>query len=103
MKRVFSFYYLLGLLPVYSMSISIYYTPGMLEESIHVKEIFLKKYQIPAELIFIYPTKKCSRIDNRSLNLCLNKKGELLQLSSSNILKLKKSLSTFAIGGKNDN
>lgn len=59
-----------------------------------VKNIFNKQYMIPEKLISIKSGLCIENIDERFLNICITKKGELLQLSS-NIHFIRKSLKTF--------
>lgn len=59
-----------------------------------VADIFIQKYGVPKSLISSFQTECTKNVDKRFLNLCINKKGELIQLPS--YLKfLKKSLSVF--------
>lgn len=63
-------------------------------EALRVKEYFMHEYQIPKSLIRVQQRSCNKSIDNRFLHLCVNKKGELLQLSSNIDFQIK-SLSTF--------
>ena len=59
-----------------------------------VKDYFISKYKIPEELILIRRSNCLERLDSRYLQLCINKKRELLKLSSNIDFQIK-SLSTF--------
>jgi hypothetical protein len=59
-----------------------------------VQKIFMMKYNVPKGLISIEKKSCQSKVDSRFLNLCVTKKGELIQLPS--YLKfIRKSLKTF--------
>ena len=59
-----------------------------------VKNYFISKYRIPSELIEIKESDCMDKLDSRYLQLCINQKGELIQLSSNIDFQIK-SLSTF--------
>jgi hypothetical protein len=59
-----------------------------------VKAYFISKYNIPRELIKVKRSNCEEKEDNRYLQLCINQKGELIQLSSNIDFKIK-SLSIF--------
>jgi|TARA_B100000749_G_C18082472_1_gene324285 hypothetical protein len=60
-----------------------------------VQNIFEKKYNIPKSLIKVFKQQKCQPRDPRFLFICINKKGELLQLSNINLNQIRKSLKVF--------
>jgi len=82
--------------------ISIQFHSSHQQNAKQIKQIFIKRYSIPKEIIKMNMTEECKAVDQRFLELCINKKGELLVLSNSNILKIKKSLKTFSLEAKND-
>lgn len=59
-----------------------------------IKAIFIDKYDIPKSLILVKNGSCDTKIDRRFLNICVTKKGELIQLSS-NINFIRKSLNSF--------
>lgn len=92
MKFFFSFFLLI---PIYSNAalINVLYESNLKDAKI-VKNIFLKRYEIPAQLVVIKKGSCLERVDERFMNICITKKGELIQLSS-NINFIRKSLNTF--------
>lgn len=80
---------------VYSSQINIYFYEAFSKESIIIKEIFMTKYNIPSYLIKRIETSKCESIDKRFLEICINKKGELTQLSNMKTKKIVTSLLAF--------
>jgi hypothetical protein len=62
--------------------------------AIKIKDYFISEYRIPKELILIKRSECLEEVDRRYLQLCVNKKGELIQLSSNIDFQIK-SLSTF--------
>ncbi len=91
---------IISLLLITSLSqasqIIITYESGQVDNAKVVRNIFEKKYEIPSALILTI-NKSCSSkvLDKRFLSLCINKKGELIKLSS-NIKFQIKSLLTFS-------
>ena len=70
-----------------------------MDSATELKETLMGKYNIPGSLIVILKRKFCKE---RSFNLCLNKKGELKQLSLDRIDKFKKTFSIFNLESKNE-
>lgn len=71
-------------------------TPNSFLLAKQVKAIFIERYSIPKRLIILKERMICVSQENRYLELCINRKGELEELSKSNIKKIKKSLAIFA-------
>lgn len=59
-----------------------------------VARIFQKKYSIPSGLIKIVKSVDCVELSATLLEMCINKKGELITLSS-NISLFKRSINVF--------
>jgi hypothetical protein len=62
--------------------------------AIRIKDYFISEYHIPKELILIKRSECLEEVDRRYLQLCVNEKGELIQLSSNIDFQIK-SLLTF--------
>ncbi len=101
MKFIFSFIVVIYSSSALASMIFIYHAPKHHWEAKQVRGIFQNKYNIPAEIIHIREKAECKQQDSRFLELCINRKGELIQLSPSNIENIKKSFKTFARGGQN--
>lgn len=91
--------YIFSLLILFSFNlqasvINIFHQKNIKEAKV-IKSIFIKKYSIPSNMISINESSCTIKTDNRFLNLCITKKGELIQLSS-NIYFLRKSLKSFS-------
>jgi hypothetical protein len=80
----------------------VYHHSSRTEEANIVKNIFTNKYSVPTRLVVIIQTQECRVKEKRFMELCINKKGELIEFSNSNIKKIKKSLAIFAKPGPND-
>ncbi len=80
----------------YASMIHIFYTKNQRAEAQIVRQIFHQKYQVPLFIIKMIQSDQCKGSDTRFLEMCINKKGELIELSNPNIVKIKKSLRTFA-------
>ena len=65
------------------------------ESAVEVKQYLVQKYGIPEKLIKISLEESCEVRDARFIELCINKKGELKELSNQNIKKIIKSLLVF--------
>ncbi len=94
-----SFFSLLILVSAFNLvlasQINIKYENDSIENALWVKSIFIERYSIPGDLIQI---KKGDCIeaayDQRFLNLCINKKGDLITISQDIKFKIN-SLLTF--------
>lgn len=92
MKYFFSIFLLLPLSSSASL-IKIFHEKQLKKANI-TKAIFMEKYDIPENLIVVSSGGCDMEIDKRFLNICITKKGELIQLSS-NINFIRKSLNIF--------
>ncbi len=85
----------------YASQILITYEDNKAQYAYHMQKYFKENYKIPLTIIKIKKSYECRSIDKRFLEICINKKGELIQFSNSNIKKIIKSLRTFTLGGQN--
>ena len=102
MKYIFSLILALSCAHGHSGQLKIYFVKGQKKEANFVKEVFTQKHNIPEILVETKPQKSCKSRDPRFVELCLNKKGELVLLSSKNISKKIKSLKVFSPKGANN-
>lgn len=78
MKFVISFFFCLN---IYASPIHLFYE-GDVNEAYMLRDILIKDYQIPDELISIRGTKECGDIkESGKLDLCLKNNGDLLVVS----------------------
>ncbi len=96
MKLLFSSLLLLST-SVQSSAINIYVDSNKFELAKVTKNIFRTKYNIPKSLIRLKVGERCISRDKRFLELCINKKGELIQLPNYNLHNIINSLKTFKI------
>ncbi|MFT6632950.1 MAG: hypothetical protein ACJAS4_002918 [Bacteriovoracaceae bacterium] len=61
-----------------------------------IKNIFQEKYKIPLKLIRVTKVSSCHSQDKRFLELCINKKGELVEFSNYNKKNIINSLKVFS-------
>lgn len=86
MKLIFSIFILS--FNIHASMIKINYE-GNIENAYTVKKIFTNKYLIPEKLIQISYKSCLDKVDERFLNICINKKGELEKFSSDIKFKVK--------------
>jgi hypothetical protein len=82
--------------------IIIYHHSTRADEAEIIRNIFTKRYSIPEVLITKVRMDSCQKREHRYMELCVNRKGELIEFSNSNIKKIKKSLAIFAKPEFND-
>ena len=96
MKFYFSFIILSYSCYCFSSQVRVYYHPGEKSKALIVKQIFETKFSVPNQLIVLKKSQECHSQDARFLELCINKKGKLLELPNTYIDKIKKSIRTFS-------
>ena len=75
MKFLFRVLISLLLLPNCWAKINILHLAGKEDLALKARKIFVERHFIPFELISIYEVSECNPLDNRFLELCINKKG----------------------------
>ena len=85
MRYLFNLFILLIIsIPSHARIISIYYVEHQMIAK-QLKQRFMEKHHIPSQIISVFKINKCRSLDQRYLEVCINKKGELIELSSKNI------------------
>lgn len=93
MKLIFSIFLIIFCSQTFASMILIKYE-NKYKNALLIQDIFVKKYSIPRDLILIKKERCLESKGSNFLELCINKKGELLTLSSDIKFKVK-SLSIF--------
>ena len=97
MKLFFKLSFILFSKSLFASQIIIYYpSVNYKEHASEIRNIFVKTYKVPINLMKIVEKKKCESNDKRFLELCILENYELIKVDNKNQEEIKESLLIFS-------